>query len=430
MSSTPFLSIVLPTRDRPQLVRQCLTYIKLQDFQNYEVIISDNALISSCCEEVAPFLDDPRFKYIRPAHPLSMSDHWEYAIAFATGDYIAVISEKFIFRQDAFSILNKLAVNKQPDILSWQYDFFELTDNQRMLGSYHPLLKPVVPECYSAADELKRRLDFIEPMFSRYKQEKNCYGKIYSGCVRRHIVETTKNIFGRVFTPFSPDFTSMICFLSQSDLCLDVGQSLMLLVSGEGISNGVKTRTSIGTIINLLEESNSNFEQYCNTMIIPGFGVGHSVSIASDYQTIMNISKHGHLSNLIINKEAVLAWAKLELEYVEDWAGYNKSDFLSTLEVYESQLPIDALATSDLIKDVNEQHKLPSSREIYHSGLKKVDYFIDGISAERLAELHWIEHIALPRRSVSPEAMTVGDAISYLYKYNQAATRMLRVNNM
>ncbi|MBU1309945.1 MAG: glycosyltransferase [Gammaproteobacteria bacterium] len=428
MSKAPFISIVLPTRDRPELVKQCLLCIKNQEFADFEVIISDNPLSKSCEAIVAPYLSDKRFRYYKTDKPLAMPDNWEFAVTFATGDYIAVINEKFMFRPDAFSVIKKIADQNQPDILTWQFDHFELTDYDSVLGDYHPLLKPVNPEYYAAADELKRRLDFIEPLYSRYVLEKNDRGKIYSGCVKRQVVEKIKNIYGRMFMPLSPDFSSMICCLSQSDVCVDIGQSLMLLVRGKNISHGTNTKKSISTILEFLKEINSDFKQYSDSMVIPGFGVGHTVSIASDYQTIMNVSKQGCLSNITLNKAAVLGWAKLELEYVDDWAGYNKSDFLSVLELYGSRLSADDLATSEYIKEVCELHKQPCPREIYHSGLTKVDYFIEGISAERLAELHWIEHIALPRRGVSLEAMTISEAIDYFYKYNQVTSRMLGLN--
>jgi hypothetical protein len=428
MSKAPFISIVLPTRDRPELVKQCLLCIKNQDFADFEVIISDNPLSKSCESVVAPYLSDKRFRYYKTDKPLAMPENWEFAATFATGDYITVINEKFMFRPDALSVIKKMAEQKKPDILSWQFDYFELTDHEKIMGDYHPLLKPAHPEYYSAAEELKRRLDFFEPINSRYFLEKNYRGKIYSGCVRREVFEKVKNLYGRVFMPLSPDFTSMLCCLSQSNLCLDINQNLMLLVRGKDISHGTNTKKSISTIIEFLNEINSDFKRYSDSMVIPGFGVGHTVSIASDYQTIMDISKEGHLSNIAINKAAVLGWARLELEYVEDWAGYNKSDFLSVLDSYGSHLSAEELATSDLIRGFSEKHMQPSPREIYHSGLTKVDYFIEGISAERLAELHWIEHIALPRRGVSPEAMTVSQAIDYFYKYNQITHRMLGIN--
>jgi hypothetical protein len=162
--------------------------------------------------------------------------------------------------------------------------------------------------------------------------------------------------------------------------------------------------------------------------VIPGFGIGHSVAIATDYDQILNASKSGHLKYLKLNKAAVLGWAQLEIEHVEDWAGYKKSDFLAVLDSFKSQLSLAELAVVEQINEVNLLNRRPSPNEIYHSGLKKVDYFIDGIRPEELAALHWQEHIALPRRNVGNADLTVAEAISYFYLYNQATNQMLGFN--
>ena len=58
MNYKPFLSFVLPTRDRPQLLEKCLHYLKSQLSDDFEVIISDNSIIKPCKDEVSPYLSD------------------------------------------------------------------------------------------------------------------------------------------------------------------------------------------------------------------------------------------------------------------------------------------------------------------------------------------------------------------------------------
>ncbi|MFC4656941.1 glycosyltransferase family 2 protein [Rheinheimera marina] len=425
MEKTPFISIVLPTRDRAKLVEQCLTCIKQQDFADYEVIISDNPVAESCSEVVAPFLSDPRFKYFRQPQPVSMPDNWEYAAEQATGEYVTVINEKFMFRPDAFSVIQRLAKDRNPDIISWQFDYFELCDHEKITGSYHPLLKPVEPSCYSAEIELKRRLDFIEPLFSRHQQHKNGYGKIYSGCVKNDIVREVRALYGRVFMPMSPDFTSMICFLNLSENCIDVGQSLMLVVSGSNISNGVTTLKSVRAFKKFIQETVPDFDHYRSSLVIADFWVGHSVFIASDYQRMKDIFDKGKISNMQLGIASLVGWAKEELHLVEDWGDEDRTHFESVLTDFYSGLTQSERNLVDNIAVENEHHRAACSREIYHSGLAKADYFIEGISARQLAELHWLKKVALPRRNVGLEELTVSEAVDYLYQYNKESRKIL-----
>ncbi|WP_346993498.1 glycosyltransferase [Alteromonas gracilis] len=232
MKSNPFISFVLPTRDRPDLIYKCLSFLKAQECEDFEVIIADNSVVESCEEKVACFLKDTRFQYKKAPSSLSMPDNWDFAIENAVGEYITVINEKFMFHPKAVGYIKSLSSKYElPDILSWQFEHFILSNSNPHLGDYHPLLKTVEPELYSAVEELERRFSFKEPLFSRHTQEKNGYGKIYSGAVKRGVVQKVKQVYGRVFLPMSPDFTSMVCFLNLSEVCLDLGRCLMLVVA-------------------------------------------------------------------------------------------------------------------------------------------------------------------------------------------------------
>ena len=57
MSERPFISIIIPTRDRPKLVAQVLKFLQIQTFTNFEVIVSDNGLNDYCEKDVLPYLE-------------------------------------------------------------------------------------------------------------------------------------------------------------------------------------------------------------------------------------------------------------------------------------------------------------------------------------------------------------------------------------
>ena len=118
-SIRPFISIVIPTRDRPELVKYSLYYLTQQSFKNFEVIVVDNFINASCKNEFDVYQNDQRFKYFQPETPLAMSDNWEYAIAKARGEYVTVISEKYLFRNDALEVLNQILNTKPADLVTW-----------------------------------------------------------------------------------------------------------------------------------------------------------------------------------------------------------------------------------------------------------------------------------------------------------------------
>ena len=65
----PFVSVVVPTRDRPRFLHWCLAAIAAQTFDDFEVVVHDNPTTAPASDMVGT-LDDPRFRYVRADRPL------------------------------------------------------------------------------------------------------------------------------------------------------------------------------------------------------------------------------------------------------------------------------------------------------------------------------------------------------------------------
>jgi glycosyltransferase involved in cell wall biosynthesis len=85
--TNPLLSVVIPTRERPETLEYTLRTALDQSSQNFEVIVSDNFSQDNTAEVVRGF-SDPRIRLINPGRRLSMSDHWDFALLHAAGDYV------------------------------------------------------------------------------------------------------------------------------------------------------------------------------------------------------------------------------------------------------------------------------------------------------------------------------------------------------
>jgi glycosyltransferase involved in cell wall biosynthesis len=92
MPQEPFISIVIPTRNRAHLLESALQSVLGQDFDDYELIVSDNCS-SDNTEEVVREVAGDRARYVRPSEPLSMPDHWEFALDQARGQFITYLCD-------------------------------------------------------------------------------------------------------------------------------------------------------------------------------------------------------------------------------------------------------------------------------------------------------------------------------------------------
>jgi len=425
MSERPFISIIIPTRDRPKLVAQVLKFLQIQTFTNFEVIVSDNGLNDYCENEVLPYLADNRFSYKRPPVPMNMCDHWDFAVEGALGEYITVFCEKFILRPDALSILYDISMQTDADILTWQYDIFAdatFVDNQ-LTGNYHPYIKPADYIEYSASDMLQRYFSLDIPLFSRGDGNRNSYGKIYSGCVKASMLSKVKKKYGRAFYPTSPDYTSMFALLNESKMCIDVSQSLMLLIALKGASNGEATQSSLIKAREYLQDYCSDFNSFINTLPIKGCWVGPHIHIASDLLAMQEIATDGPIKHFSLDLVALAFWAKNDVQKVEEWGDVDKNSQLNKLDDILSN-PQNRSRLRFLKEQLIAMEK-PCINEIYHCGLHKIDKFDVNTSANDLAKLHWMERVAPPRKNICGEKVSLDYAVQYFFEYNTKSYELL-----
>ena len=90
--AAPFFSIVIPTRNRAHLVQHAIQSLLGQEFDDYELIVSDNCSTDNTAE-VVNALGKGRARYVRPPRTLSMPDHWEFAFGQAQGRYIGYLCD-------------------------------------------------------------------------------------------------------------------------------------------------------------------------------------------------------------------------------------------------------------------------------------------------------------------------------------------------
>lgn len=90
LQRAPFASIVLSTRDRPDLLARCLPALLTQQYPAYEVIIVDNASTTSATADLIQrrYADEPRIRYVREDRP-GLSAARNRGVLAAQGEIIA-----------------------------------------------------------------------------------------------------------------------------------------------------------------------------------------------------------------------------------------------------------------------------------------------------------------------------------------------------
>ena len=89
----PRVSIIIPTRDRADLLGMCLdTLITRSTYRNYEVIIVDNGSVEEATQQLFARLPPDRFKVVRDDSAFNFSRLNNLAARIATGDYLCLMN--------------------------------------------------------------------------------------------------------------------------------------------------------------------------------------------------------------------------------------------------------------------------------------------------------------------------------------------------
>lgn len=100
-------SILIPTRNRLELLKTAIFSVIHQDFDDWELIVSDNFSEEDVCGYVQS-LKDPRIKCYRTTSFVSVTDNWNNALEKSSGNYVIMLGDDDCLMKGYFSTVNKL----------------------------------------------------------------------------------------------------------------------------------------------------------------------------------------------------------------------------------------------------------------------------------------------------------------------------------
>ena len=87
------VSVVIPTRNRAGLLRAAIVSVLAQSFQDFEIVVIDDASDDDTPSVIAGLADDTRISYFRHAKNLGEAASRNAGLAHARGEYIAFLDD-------------------------------------------------------------------------------------------------------------------------------------------------------------------------------------------------------------------------------------------------------------------------------------------------------------------------------------------------
>jgi glycosyltransferase involved in cell wall biosynthesis len=203
--TAPRFSILVPTKNRSEILGGAIDSALAQSFRDFEIILSDNDDSESATRDVVARYDDPRIRYFRTSGKLPMHENWENALSHARGEYVLLLEDKMRLVTNALEILDYYAKKLGKVILSYNLRFAK--------GASIP-----DPSLYPAA-KLWTTQDAIQSFCRFSKEFYNLLPKSLDSCAPTELLRTAKQASstGLVYSYVTPDYSSAFLLLSQVD---------------------------------------------------------------------------------------------------------------------------------------------------------------------------------------------------------------------
>lgn len=114
----PLFSIVMPTRNRARTFEYALQTALCQDFDDYEIVVSDNCSTDNTAGMVKD-LGNSRTRYVRTPEPLHMCGNFDFALAQSRGTYTIVLSDDDGLLRNALSDLAGVIRETKVKVVQW-----------------------------------------------------------------------------------------------------------------------------------------------------------------------------------------------------------------------------------------------------------------------------------------------------------------------
>jgi glycosyltransferase involved in cell wall biosynthesis len=106
-NSRPLFTVLIPTRNRADVLCWALKTVTQQDFDSLEILVSDNSSESDV-RSVVDDSRDPRVRYIRTPSRMGMTEHWNWAIDQVRGEWLTVVGDDDGLTPRALEVLHRI----------------------------------------------------------------------------------------------------------------------------------------------------------------------------------------------------------------------------------------------------------------------------------------------------------------------------------
>lgn len=207
---TPKITVIIPTRERCDVLRHALASVTSQNYSNLTILVSDN-FSQDHTRAVVESTNDPRIRYINTGKRVSMSHNWEFALSHISDGWVMVLGDDDAYLPNAIARIARL-ITDHPGLYA-------------INGSYATYIWPNAINNYQGRllVPMKRGVEIRD---SKEQARKVLRGESWyselpmlycSGAVHMSVITEIREKTGRFFHSCQPDIYSSIAISSMTD---------------------------------------------------------------------------------------------------------------------------------------------------------------------------------------------------------------------
>jgi hypothetical protein len=208
------IAIVVPTRNRADLAPTTIASALAGSDPRVSVLVSDNSTDSEQADSLQAWCEaaaEERLHYVRPARPLPMSEHWQWALGRALEapdvSHVMYLTDRLVLREEALPVVAAIIEQFPRDVITYSDDV--ILDYEQPVKLFE---RPWTGKVF--------RVDAAELLRSAARGIVVASPTMLNTVVPRAVLADIQEAYGSVFASIAPDH----CFANR---CLDRVDSIL-----------------------------------------------------------------------------------------------------------------------------------------------------------------------------------------------------------
>lgn len=219
----PLFSILIPTRNRADLLRYAIQSVLQQDCDDYELIVSDNDSSDDTHKTTLEF-NSQKIRYVNTGKYLPGDVSWNFAYTQAASDYILALGDDDYLVPGILKQVKKVIQEKSALMVSWGLiTYYDATYNEVIMRNTITARK-FTNKIFKVdtKDVLKAYFD-LDPRPTIYPPHPS------SVFISRYLTEKIRHKYGVFFAPPFTDITAISRSLAYTDSLFVIDKPLVII---------------------------------------------------------------------------------------------------------------------------------------------------------------------------------------------------------